>query len=97
VWLVLLTSCYYGALLVELLRGKRYADRFLVEKPEGKRLLARLRRRWEDNIQLDLKRSRMRWRLVDSCGSRRGQLDACCGKGLGRLLVPENSGNFLIN
>jgi hypothetical protein len=26
----------------------------LVEKPEGKRLLGRPRRRWEDNIQMDL-------------------------------------------
>jgi len=25
-----------------------------VEKPEGKRLLGRLRRRWEDNIKMDL-------------------------------------------
>jgi len=28
--------------------------RVLVEKPEGKRLLGRLRRRWEDNIKMDL-------------------------------------------
>ena len=27
----------------------------LVGKPEGKRLLGRLRRRWEDNISMDLK------------------------------------------
>jgi len=26
----------------------------LVEKPEGKRRLGRLRRRWEDNMKLDL-------------------------------------------
>ena len=25
-----------------------------MEKPEGKRLLGRLRRRWEDNIKMDL-------------------------------------------
>jgi hypothetical protein len=29
--------------------------RVLVEKPEGKRPLGRPRRRWEDNIKLDLK------------------------------------------
>jgi hypothetical protein len=29
--------------------------RVLVGKPEGKRLLARHRRRWEDNIKLDLR------------------------------------------
>ena len=28
--------------------------RVLVEKPEGKRPLGRLRRRWEDNIKMDL-------------------------------------------
>jgi len=28
--------------------------RVLVAKPEGKRLLWRLRRRWEDNIEMDL-------------------------------------------
>jgi hypothetical protein len=27
---------------------------FLVRKPEGKRLLRRPRRRWEDNIKMDL-------------------------------------------
>ena len=30
------------------------ADRVLVGKPEGKRLLGRPRRRWEDNIKMDL-------------------------------------------
>jgi hypothetical protein len=29
--------------------------RVLVGKPEGKRLLGRIRRRWEDNIKLDLR------------------------------------------
>jgi len=33
-------------------RGGVY--RFLVGKPEGKRPLGRLRRRWEDNIRMDL-------------------------------------------
>ena len=28
--------------------------RVLVEKPEGKRSLGRLRHRWEDNIKMDL-------------------------------------------
>jgi hypothetical protein len=32
----------------------RGAYRFLVGKPEGKRLLGRPRRRWEDNIKMDL-------------------------------------------
>jgi hypothetical protein len=34
---------------------KRTAYRILVGKPEGKRPLGRLRRRWEDNIKKDLR------------------------------------------
>jgi len=33
---------------------ERRAYRFLVGKPEGKRLLGRPRRRWVDNIKMDL-------------------------------------------
>jgi hypothetical protein len=33
--------------------------RVLVGKPEGKRLLGRPRRRWEDNIKLDLREIRI--------------------------------------
>jgi hypothetical protein len=33
---------------------KRNAYRLLVEKPEGKRLLGGSRRRWADNIKMDL-------------------------------------------
>jgi hypothetical protein len=33
----------------------RNAYRILVEKPEGKRPLGRSRRRWVDNIKMDLK------------------------------------------
>jgi len=32
---------------------RRAAYRVLVVKPEGKRSLGRLRRRWEDNIKMD--------------------------------------------
>jgi hypothetical protein len=38
---------------------KRNAYRILVGKPEGKRLLRRPRRRWEDNIRIGLKRDRI--------------------------------------
>jgi hypothetical protein len=51
--------------------------RVLVGKPEGKRLLERPRRRWEDNIKMDLRdigideanwiqldQDRVQWRLV---------------------------------
>jgi len=33
----------------------RGMDRVLVGKPEGKRPFGRLRRRWEDNIKMDLR------------------------------------------
>jgi hypothetical protein len=36
-------------------REKRNAYRLLVEKPEGKRPLGIRRRRWVDNIRMDLK------------------------------------------
>jgi hypothetical protein len=32
------------------------AYRVLVRKPEGRRPLGRLRRRWEDNIKMDLRK-----------------------------------------
>jgi hypothetical protein len=34
---------------------KRNACRILVEKPEGKRSLGRPRRRWVDNVEMDLR------------------------------------------
>ena len=34
---------------------RRGVHRVLVGKPEGKRRLGRLRRRWEDNIKMDLR------------------------------------------
>jgi hypothetical protein len=39
---------------VERMLEVRYANTILVGKPEGKRALGRLRRRWEDNIKIDL-------------------------------------------
>jgi hypothetical protein len=34
--------------------GKRSACRLLVERPKGRRPLGKPRRRWEDNIKIDL-------------------------------------------
>jgi len=34
---------------------RRGVHRILVRKPEGKRLVGRPRRRWEDNIKMDVK------------------------------------------
>jgi hypothetical protein len=42
---------------------KRYAYRLLVGKPEGKRRLGRPRRRWVNNIKMDLRE--IRWDGVD--------------------------------
>jgi hypothetical protein len=42
---------------------KRNAYRILVGKPEGKRPLGRPRRRWEDNIRMDLRE--MGWGGMD--------------------------------
>jgi hypothetical protein len=39
---------------VALMGEGRGVHRFLVGKPEGKRLLGRSRRRWEGNIKMDL-------------------------------------------
>jgi hypothetical protein len=72
---------------------RRGVYRRLVEKPEGKRPLGRPRRRWEDNIKMDLQevgcegmdwidlaQDRDRWRkLVNSVMN---------------LRVPQNEGNF---
>jgi hypothetical protein len=41
----------------------RNAYTILVGKPEGKRPLGRLRRRWEDSIRMDLKE--ISWEVVD--------------------------------
>jgi hypothetical protein len=45
---------------------KRNACRLLVGKPEGKRPLGRLRRRWVDNIRMDLRE--VEWGDVDWIG-----------------------------
>jgi hypothetical protein len=40
---------------VERMSEKRNAYRILVGNPEGRRTLGRHRRRWEDNIKMDLR------------------------------------------
>jgi hypothetical protein len=40
----------------------------LIGKPEGKRTLGRPRRRWEDNIKLELRRIGFSWLRIGSNG-----------------------------
>jgi hypothetical protein len=82
-----------GAGHVARMGEKRGAYRILVGRPEGRRPLGRPRRRWEDNIKMDLQevgwgmdwielaQDRDRWRaLVNAVMT---------------LRVPQNAGNFL--
>jgi hypothetical protein len=56
---------------------KRSAFRLLVRKPEGMRLLGRPRRRWKDNIKMDLGEigwGNMDWMIWFRAGTGRGLL-----------------------
>ena len=72
----------------------RGVHRVLVGKPEEKRPLGRPRRRWEDNIKLDLQE------VGGSCGGwmelaqDRDRWRALVGR-VRNLRVPKNAGNFL--
>jgi hypothetical protein len=74
--------------------NRRNVYRVLAGKPEGKRSLRRLKRRWQDNIKMDLQKvgcrcmgwidmaqERYRWRTVVNA--------------VMNLRVPKNAGNFL--
>jgi hypothetical protein len=45
------------------------AYRILVGKPGGKKPLGRPRRRWVDNIKIDLRNNRVEWCGLDRTGS----------------------------
>jgi hypothetical protein len=47
----------------------KHACEIMVGKPEGKRPLGKSRRRWEDNIEMDLRDSE--WALVNTVMNRR--------------------------
>jgi hypothetical protein len=68
--------------------------RFLVEKPEGKRPLGKRRRRWEDNIKLDLQKvgcGGLDWfDLAQDRDSWRALANAVMN-----LQFPQTSSNFL--
>ena len=52
--------------------------RVLVGKPEGKRTLGRPRRRWEDNIKMDLQEVRSEGYGLTQGGSGYGELAGTC-------------------
>ena len=52
--------------------------RVLVGKPEGKRPLGRPRRRWKDNIKMDLQEVVCRGYGLDRAGSGYGQVAGTC-------------------
>ena len=44
----------YKAVHVVIMEERRSAFKILTGKPRGKRVLGRARRRWEDNIRMDI-------------------------------------------
>ena len=73
---------------------RRGLYRVLVGKPEGKRLLGRPRRRWEDNIKMDLLEvgcGGMEWVELAQDRDRWWALMTA----VMNLRVPQNTGNFL--
>jgi hypothetical protein len=72
---------------------KRYAYRVLVRKPEGRRPLGRLTRRWGDNVKMDFSEigwGGMDWvRLAEDRGEWRALVDTVVN-----LRVPYNVGKF---
>ena len=71
---------------------ERGAYRVLVGKPEGKRPLGRTRRRWVDNIRMDLQGCRhVNWIGLAQDMDRWRKL----ANAVMNLQVPLNAGNFL--
>jgi hypothetical protein len=52
-----LHNLYSSPSIIRMIKSRRmkWACRILVGKPEGRRPLGRSRRRWEDNIKMDLR------------------------------------------
>jgi hypothetical protein len=61
--------------------GGRGVYRVLVGRPEGKRQVGRHRRRWEDNIKMDLREIRIDGGELDSAGSEYGPVAGFCEYG----------------
>jgi hypothetical protein len=79
---------------VACMRVKRDVYRILVGKPEGKRPIGRRRRRWEDNIKIDLRA--IGWGSTDwiDLAQYRDQWRAIIKTAM-NLPVPYNVGKFL--
>jgi hypothetical protein len=60
---------------------KRNAYRILVGKPEGKRPTGRPRRRWVDNMKMDIGEIEWLWYGLDRTGSGWGPVEGCCEHG----------------
>jgi hypothetical protein len=69
--------------------------RVFVGKPEGKRPMGRPRRRWDDNMKLDLKGDRDRWGKPDSAGSGYGPMADFCENGTEALGSIKKGGYVL--
>jgi hypothetical protein len=79
---------------VERVRDKRNAYRILVGKPEGKRPLGKPRRRWLDNIKIDVRV--IRWGGMEwmNLAQDRDQWRALVNTVM-NLRVPQNAGKLL--
>jgi len=73
------------------MRDGRGVYRVLVGRPEGKRLLRKPRRRWEDNIKMEVGCEGMDW--IDLTQDR-SRWQALVNAAM-NLRVPQNAGNFL--
>jgi hypothetical protein len=68
---------------------KRNPHRILMGEPEGKKPLGRPRRRWEDNIKIDLRKIEWGMDWIDQAQNRDQW------RALMNLWVPQNVGKFL--
>jgi hypothetical protein len=73
---------------------RRGAYRALVEKPEGSRPLGRPRRRWEDNIKMDLRKVGVEINWIDLAQDRESWWALV--NAVMNLQFQLNAGNFLI-
>jgi hypothetical protein len=71
--------------------------RVLVGRPERKRALGKHRRRWEDNIKLDLREIGIDGDELDSAGSGQGPVTGFCEHGNEPSSYIKKAGYFLIS